>query len=449
MKYASQRVAFAYFACAMLLFGVQIVVGVLAGTVYVLPNFLSDILPFNILRMIHTNALIVWLLMGFFGAGYYLVPEEAERDIESPLLAYIQLGLFMFGALAAVVGYVFRIHEGREFLEQPLWIKGAIVVVALIFLYNVSMTIMKGRKTAIGNVLLLGMWGIAVFWLFAFFNPANIALDKIYWWYVVHLWVEGVWELVMASILAFLMIKMTGVDREVIEKWLYAIVGLALFSGLLGTGHHYYWIGAPGYWQWIGSIFSALEVAPFFAMVIFAFTMVWKGRRDHPNKAAMLWSLGCTVGAFFGAGVWGFMHTLSFVNRYSHGTQITAAHAHLAFFGAYVMLNLAIITYAMPYLRKRQPYNQVLNMWSFWMMTSGMAFMTFTLTFAGVVQVHLQRVMGMSYMEVQDQLVLFYWMRLGSGLFVVISGLLFIYSIFGPVKEERPAHLALQPQPAE
>ncbi|MBV5270386.1 MAG: cbb3-type cytochrome c oxidase subunit I [Afipia sp.] len=449
MKYATQRVAFAYFACAMILFGVQIIVGALAGTVYVLPNFLANILPFNVLRMIHTNALIVWLLMGFFGAGYYLIPEEAERDIESPFLAYVQLALLMFGALAAVVGYVFGIHEGREFLEQPLWIKAAIVVVALIFLYNVSMTILKGRKTAIGNVLLLGMWGIAVFWLFAFFNPANVALDKIYWWYVVHLWVEGVWELVMASILAFLMIKMTGVDREVIEKWLYAIVGLALFSGLLGTGHHYYWIGAPGYWQWIGSIFSTFEIAPFFAMGIFAFTMVWKGRRDHPNRAAMLWSLGCTVGAFFGAGIWGFMHTLSFVNYYSHGTQITAAHGHLAFFGAYVMLNLAMITYAMPYLRNRKPYNQVLNMWSFWIMSSAMAFMTFTLTFAGVVQVHLQRVLGMGYMEVQEQLALFYWMRLGSGVFVLVSVLLFIYSIFGPAREEAPAHLAMPLQSAE
>lgn len=449
MKYATQRVAFAYFACAMILFGVQIIIGALAGTVYVLPNFLANILPFNVLRMIHTNALIVWLLMGFFGAGYYLIPEEAERDIESPFLAYVQLALLMFGALAAVVGYVFGIHEGREFLEQPLWIKAAIVVVALIFLYNVSMTILKGRKTAIGNVLLLGMWGIAVFWLFAFFNPANVALDKIYWWYVVHLWVEGVWELVMASILAFLMIKMTGVDREVIEKWLYAIVGLALFSGLLGTGHHYYWIGAPGYWQWIGSIFSTFEIAPFFAMVIFAFTMVWKGRRDHPNRAAMLWSLGCTVGAFFGAGIWGFMHTLSFVNYYSHGTQITAAHGHLAFFGAYVMLNLAMITYAMPYLRNRKPYNQVLNMWSFWIMSSAMAFMTFTLTFAGVVQVHLQRVLGMGYMEVQEQLALFYWMRLGSGVFVLVSVLLFIYSIFGPAREEAPAHLAMPLQSAE
>ena len=448
MKYPTQRVALAYFTCAMILFGVQIIFGTLAGTVYVFPNFLSETLPFNVLRMIHTNALIVWLLMGFFGCGYYLVPEEAERDIESPFLAYVQLGLLMFGALAAVIGYAFGIHGGREFLEQPLWIKAAIVVVALIYLYNISMTILKGRKTAIGNVLLLGMWGIAVFWLFAFYNPGNIALDKIYWWYIVHLWVEGVWELVMASVLAFLMIKMTGVDREVIDKWLYAIVGLALFSGVLGTGHHYYWIGAPGYWQWIGSIFGALEVAPFFAMVIFAFTMVWKGRRDHPNKAAMLWSLGCTVGAFFGAGVWGFMHTLSFVNYYSHGTQVTAAHGHLAFFGAYVMLNLAMITYTMPYLRKRTPYNQVLNMWSFWIMTSGMAFMTFTLTFAGVVQVHLQRVLGMSYMEVQDQLALFYWMRLGAGLVVLISCLLFLYSIFGPAKEEQPAHMSMPLQPA-
>jgi len=183
-------------------------------------------------------------------------------------------------------------------------------------------------------------------------------------------------------------------------------------------------------------------------MVVFVFTMVWKGRRDHPNKAAMLWSLGCTVGAFFGAGVWGFMHTLSFVNYYSHGTQITAAHGHLAFFGAYVMLNLAMITYTMPYLRKRTPYNQTLNMWSFWIMTSAMVFMTFTLTFAGVVQVHLQRVLGMSYMEVQDQLVMFYWLRLGAGVCVLIACLLFLYSIFGPAREERSSAISMPLQPA-
>ncbi len=98
----------------------------------------------------------------------------------------------------------------------------------------------------------------------------------MYWWYVVHLWVEGVWELIMASMLAFLMIKLTGVDREVVEKWLYVIIGLALFSGILGTGHHYYWIGAPGYWQWIGRSSRRSRSLPFFAMVIF--TVRWSGR---------------------------------------------------------------------------------------------------------------------------------------------------------------------------
>ena len=436
MKYESQKIALYYFLAALILFVLQVTMGLLAGWVYVDPGFLSETLPFNILRMIHTNSLIVWLILGFFGAAYFLIPEEAEREIHSPALAYLQLAILLVGALGAVIGYVFRIHEGREFLEQPLWVKLGIIVAALIFLFNVTMTFLKGRKTAITNILLLGLWGLAIFFLFSLYNPSNLSLDKMYWWYVVHIWVEGVWELIMASILAYLMLKLTGVDREVIEKWLYVIVATALFSGLLGTGHHYYWIGTPGYWQWIGSIFSSLEVVPFFAMVFFAFAMVWKGRRDHPNKAALLWALGCAVVAFFGAGVWGFMHTLHGINYYTHGTQITPAHGHLAFFGAYVSLNLAIMTYAFPMLRNRDPYNQVLNMVSFWLMTGGMAFMTFTLTFAGVVQTHLQRVLGENYMDVQDQLEIFYLMRFGSGLAVVVGAFLFLYAILVPRERE-------------
>lgn len=436
MKYQSQKVALAYFACALLLFAVQVMGGLLAGWVYVSPTFLAEILPFNIIRMIHTNALVVWLLLGFFGSAYFLLPEEAEREIYSVKLAYIQLALLMVGTLGAVGSYLVGIHEGREFLEQPLWVKVGILVAALIFLFNISMTFLAGRKTAVTNVLLLGLWLLCLLWVFAFINPDNLSLDKMYWWFVVHLWVEATWELVMAAILAFLMLKLTGVDREVVEKWLYIIVATALVSGILGTGHHFYWIGTPGYWQWIGSIFSTFEIVPFFLMMSFAFVMVWKGRRNHPNKAALLWSLGSSTVAFFGAGVWGFLHTLHGVNYYSHGTQITAAHGHLAFYGAYVALNLAVFTYAMPMLRERAPYNQVLNMASFWLMTGGMAFMTFVLTFAGTVQTHLQRVMGMYYMEVQDGLSIFYLMRFGAGAAVVAGALLFIYSLAFARKEE-------------
>ncbi len=449
MRYQTQKIAYAYFVAALALFAVQVLGGLVAGWVYVQPNFLAELFPFHIIRMVHTNALIVWLLLGFFGATYFLLPEESETEIWSSKLAYLQLAILLIGTLGAVIGYGFRIHGGREFLEQPLWVKFAILVAALIFLLNISVTVLRGKKTAITGVLLVGLWLLSLLWVFAFINPDNLSLDKMYWWFVVHLWVEATWELVMAAVLAFILLKLTGVDREVVEKWLYVIVATALFSGILGTGHHFYWIGTPGYWQWVGSIFSTLEVVPFFLMMSFAFVMVWKGRRNHPNKAALLWSLGSSTVAFFGAGVWGFLHTLHGVNFYSHGTQITAAHGHLAFYGAYVALNLAVFTYAMPMLRERAPYNQVLNMASFWLMTGGMAFMTFVLTFAGTIQTHMQRVVGDYYMDVQDSLSIFYLMRWGAGLAVVIGAILFIYSIMVVRKSEVIAPGPANPVPGE
>lgn len=435
MRYKSQSVALWYIYAALALFAVQVSMGLLIGWVYVSPNFLADIVPFHILRMIHTNSLIVWLLLGFFAAAYFLIPEESERELYSPTLAYIQLGILLVGTLGAVGSYLLGIHGGREFLEQPLWVKFGILVAALIFLFNISMTVLAGRKTAITSVLLLGLWLLSLLWIFAFINPDNLSLDKMYWWFVVHLWVEATWMLVLAAILAYLLLKLTGVDREVVEKWLYVIAGLALVSGILGTGHHFYYIGLPSYWLWIGSIFSTLEVAPLFAMVCFAFVMVWKGKRKHPNNAALLWTLGSAVLAFFGAGVWGFLHTLHGVNFYTHGTQITAAHGHLAFYGAYVAINLAIFTYIMPMLRNRAPYNQVLNMASFWLMSGGMVFMTVTLTFAGAIQVHMQRVLGEYFMQVQDDLAIFYIMRFGAGVAVVTGALLMIYALVVPKRE--------------
>ena len=175
MKYQSQQIAYAYFLTAMVLFVVQVLGGLLAGWIYISPNTLSEILPFNVVRMLHTNSLIVWLLLGFFGAAYFIIPEEAEREIHSEQLAYIQLAILILGTAGVVVTYVFDLFNGnfflgkggREFLEQPLWVKLGIIVAALIFLYNMTMTVLQGRKTAITNVLLIGFWGIALLFLFA------------------------------------------------------------------------------------------------------------------------------------------------------------------------------------------------------------------------------------------------------------------------------------------
>lgn len=447
MQYQSQSVAKLYFTAAIGLFVVQVLFGLVMGLQYVIGDFLFPEIPFNVARMVHTNSLIVWLLMGFMGAAYYLVPEESQRELYSPKLAVLMFWVFLVAAVLTVVGYLSVPYAtlakitgndllptmGREFLEQPTITKIGIVVVALAFLYNIGMTVLTGRKTVVTIVLLTGLVGLAVFFLFSFYNPDNLVKDKYYWWWVVHLWVEGVWELILASILAFVLIKVTGVDREVIEKWLYVIIAMALITGIIGTGHHFYWIGAPGYWQWWGSIFSALEPIPFFIMTLFAFNVINKRKREHPNKAAVLWAMGTAVLAFLGAGVWGFMHTLAPVNYYTHGSQITAAHGHLAFFGAYVLVVLTIISFAWPLMHGQQAKSngkQVLEMWSFWLMSVSMVFITLFLTGAGILQVYLQRYTDapQAFMVVQEKVSLFYWMREVSGLVFFIGVILFILS---------------------
>ncbi|MBV7483615.1 cbb3-type cytochrome c oxidase subunit I [Bordetella sp. BOR01] len=450
LKFASQAVAKPYFIFALILFAGQILFGLVMGLQYVVGDFLFPLIPFNVARMVHTNLLIVWLLFGFMGAAYYLIPEEADRELHSPKLALVLFWVFAVAGVLTILGYLLLPYAGlaavtgndvlptmgREFLEQPTITKAGIVVVALGFLYNIGMTMLKGRKTAISMVMMTGLIGLAVLFLFSFYNPENLARDKFYWWWVVHLWVEGVWELIMGSILAFVLIKITGVDREVVEKWLYVIIGMALITGIIGTGHHYFWIGAPGVWLWLGSIFSALEPLPFFAMVLFAWNMMKRRRRQHPNRAASYWAIGTTVTAFLGAGVWGFIHTLAPVNYYTHGTQLTAAHGHLAFYGAYVMIVLTMISYAMPRLRglgEAPPASaQRMELWGFWLMTISMLAITLLLTAAGVVQVWLQRLpadpAAMSFMNTMDQLALFFWLRLVFGVTFLVGLVCYLLS---------------------
>src|SRR5690554_8207364 len=104
---------------------------------------------------------------------------------------------------------------------------------------------------------------------------------------------------------------------------------MALISGILGTGHHYFFIGAPSYWLWIGSIFSAIEPLPFFLMVLFALSMLRQRPREQPNKAAVTCEVGCTSMAFPGDGSRVVLPSVAPVNYYTHVTQLTAAHGLL------------------------------------------------------------------------------------------------------------------------
>ena len=405
MKYKSQKVAYWFFGLCMLLFALQIIYGFIMGFARIGMDGLHDFIPFNTARAVHTNLLVVWLLTGFMGAAYYIIPEEAQRELVNVKLAYVQLISLAVVGVLAIVGYHFNIWEGRKFLEIPRELDFLVVINVLLFLGLILTTLYKAeRRTTTALVLTMGLVFAALLYLPGMIWFNSQVTDSFFRWWVVHLWVEGVWELIMGGILSYLLIKLTGVDREVIEKWLYVIVGLTFLSGLLGTGHHYYYIGVNKIWLIVGGIFSALEPLAFLAMALFAVYMYRKGEKSHPNKIALFWTIGASIVSFIGAGLLGFAHTLPQTNIYTHGTLVTAMHGHYAFWGAYAMIVLAIISYALPNITGRKLYDSTRGHMAFWLSNIGMLGMTAAFGVAGVAQVYMERKMKMDFMDVQNEI---------------------------------------------
>jgi nitric oxide reductase subunit B len=415
----SQNVAYWYFAVAVTLFLLQLLAGLSIASQYVWPTLFMNEFPFNVGRTFHLNLLVLWLLLGFMGATYYAVVDETGRELFSPFLAYLQLAILSLTGVAALAGFVAAnfhpalwLTEGREYIEAPRWADWLIVAGVGIFAVNNGLTILRRKKplTATMGILSFGLVTLAVMYLFGMKFLGNVAVDQFYWWWVIHLWVEGSWELVAGALMAFLLVRLTGVDRHVVERWLYVEVGLVLFTGIIGTGHHYYWIGTPSYWLILGGTFSALEPVPIALMVVDAWRLRRHAPAPYPNKVAWTWVVGSVILHFFGAGVWGFIHNLPAINRWTHGTQITAAHGHFAFFGAYAMLVIALTYFMVPELKNSvHRINVRRGLWAFWLITSGVVGMVISLTMAGTVQVYLERMVGMPFITVKTQYMTFWF----------------------------------------
>jgi len=432
IKYQSQRVAYPYFIIALLLFGLQVVMGLWLAINYAftLPQSWVDLFPFATARAFHTNLLVLWMLLGFMGGTYYMVPEESESELYSPKLAYLQLIILVGTGVAALVGFLFGWTQGRPLLEIPFALDILIVIGALIFLFNVGMTLIRAKNwTMIQGTLLGGLTFLALLYLFGIPFYRNLSIDWYYWWWVIHLWVEGAWELITGAIIAWILMRITGVPRKTVEKWLYVEIGLFLFTGIVGTGHHYYWIGAPRYWLWFGGIFSALEPLPIMFMVWDTLRHVKERRVEIQNKLVLLLAVGSVIYHFIGAGVWGFVHTLPSINYYTHGSQITVSHGHLAFFGAYALLIITIFYYAFPNLKGFKNYKQTLGKWAFWITSITMMIIGLAFGVAGVLQTYLERILGMGYMTAQAQMQFWFKIVIFTGVFFLAGVVLWIYDL--------------------
>lgn len=353
--YQSKKLGVQYLTASIAMMGALLVFGLLASIFYVKYGFLLNTLDFNIVKQVHINALIVTCLWGFMGAIYWFLPDELGIETVGIGLARILFWVFVAAVAVVVLLFLFvqygpsteagmwLVNQGRKYVEAPRWAALGIVAVFLVLAYNIFASVIRARKfTGIMGVLMATMVPLILVYLIAFPAPTNMSVDLYWWWWLVHMWVEATWELIIGCILALALMKLLGTSRKVVEIWLYLEVALVLGTGILGLGHHYFWIGTPQYWLSIGGIFSALEPLPLLGMVVHAIYDAGKHQMKTANKPAFFWLLAEAFGNFIGAGIWGFMMTLPQINLYSHGTQWTVSHGHFAFYGAYITGIIAV-----------------------------------------------------------------------------------------------------------
>lgn len=411
IQYETQRLSLRFFLLMLVLFLVQVGFGLMLAAQQVDPTLLSGVLNFNVMRSEHLNLGIVWILAGFIGTILFVGPLLSERELAAPWLIK-----FLFVALIAVV--IWNViaqamaqygiagwwlgqpwfQEGLEYLEAGRIADIVILIGFAILTYVVLRTFPPLRKwNEIHWGLGLGVLALTLVWVFGLFFIERLDVSEYFRWYVVHYWVEGVWEVIHISLVGFLLVLMFRADVKTVGYAVFWGVTMVWLSGLLGNAHHYFWIGTPEFWQFWGSLFSALEPLP----LIFCFWHIYldahHDRRPLENAPAFYFILGSVILEQVGAGILGFTMTFALTNVWSHGTWVTPSHAHLALFGTFGMLGIAAAYYAIPLLRKVPAFDQRMGRLAFWLVFIGMLGMAFAFAIGGTVQVFVYRTLGLDW----------------------------------------------------
>ena len=198
-----------------------------------------------------------------------------------------------------------------------------------------------------------------------------------YWrWWIIHLWVEGIFEVFAVIVIGFLMVQMGLVTKQSTIRSLYFQVIVLMAGGIVGTGHHYYWIGSNEAWIGLGAVFSAIEVIPLTLLVAEAYgqyKMMKDGGANFPYKASFWFLIATAIWNLFGAGVLGFLINLPVVNYFEHGSYLTPTHGHGSMMGVYGMFSIAILLYTMRNIVKPEAWSDRLAKLSLWGLNIGLA----------------------------------------------------------------------------
>jgi len=415
----SQVKAGKYFVVVAVLFFVQVMFGALLAHYYTEPDgffglkWMTSLFPFSFSKGAHLQLAIFWIATAWLGLGIYVAPlvggYEPKRQGLLVDILFWALVVLVFGSLIGqwlgINGYLgngwFLFgHQGWEYLELGrIWqyILAAGMIIWLFIVYRGIKSALK-RETDRGGLVHLLFYasiGVPLFYFFAFLiQPGTSYTMADYWrWWIVHLWVEGIFEVFSVVIIGFLLVQMNLVTKKSTVRSLYFQIIILLGSGVLGIGHHYYYNGSAEVWIAIGSVFSALEIIPLTLLILEAYSqykMVRDGGIDFPYKSTFWFLISTAIWNLVGAGVLGFLINLPAVNYFEHGQQLTPAHAHASMMGVYGMFAIALLLFALRNIVNPKAWNDKILKFSCWMLNIGLAGMVvITLLPIGFIQLKL------------------------------------------------------------
>ncbi|MHC5212021.1 MAG: nitric-oxide reductase large subunit [Planctomycetota bacterium] len=413
--YPSQRKTLKYFVIAGALFLVQVLLGGYMAHYYVEGSGfygfdLSALLPFTVAKTWHLQLAVFWIATSWLGLGLYIAPLIGGRepkgqgllvDILFWAVVLVAVGSLL-GEWAGVMGLLGQHwwllgHTGWELIELGLLWKALLAVGFMLWLFILTRAAVGALKSDAERSGLVKLFLVAAAAIPAMFcasfliTPGTHITMADYWrWWVIHLWVEGMFEVFAVVVVGLLFVTMGLVTRASAARALKFQLVILLGSGLIGTGHHYYWIGSNDFWISLGSIFSGLEVVPLTLLAIEAvehWVVLRRAGNDFAYKHVFGFLVAVAFWNLFGAGVLGFLINLPMVNYYEHGSFLTANHGHGALMGVFGMLAIALALYCVRNLVTEKGWTDRLFRTSFWGLNIGLfGMIALTLTPVGVMQ---------------------------------------------------------------
>jgi nitric oxide reductase subunit B len=454
-----------FFAVVALLFLLQSALGGVLAHYRVEPGGffgidLTQLLPYTLARTWHLQLAIFWIATAWVGGGLFLGPWVGGREPKGQKAGvFALLGALVIVVLGSLLGEFLGIrdalgklwfwfgHQGSEYLDLGRFWQLLLAAGLLFWLFLMFRALRPAMKSAdkgeFASLFLYAAVAIPVFYVPAlFYGPhTNFAVIDNWRFWIIHLWVEGFFELFATVLVAVMFHQLGLVTTKTATRLVYLDAILYLSGGIIGTGHHWYFTGQGTLNMGLAACFSALEVVPLTLLTLDAWDFIRLRKKECSEcgkglaagqKWAIYFLMAVGVWNFVGAGVFGFLINLPIVSYFEIGTTLTANHAHAAMFGVFGMLALAVLVFCLRAMQSDQVWKgtEKFVRVGFWGLNIGLALMVLLDLFpAGVLQLwdsvangywHARRLtflMGGLYHKLE-------WLRIGADLIFLLAGVL-------------------------